>query len=360
MTTVHNKTSSQSSEVVVSDTQAQVSPQHGQKLLGWEEIHALFPDLPADPCKRFDLLADLYLDGQCTEEVFQELQQLESDCGKSELLKQKGALKKQIVTCLENMEITITSEEAEASLSHLLEHRWHELNLDELGLNELREDVLNHQTPTPESMQIEYHPTARHQRSKRRLISGLCTVAAAAILFAYGPNLIESNIGKREAQFPAVSQDVASQIAISHAPLSSQEGQKLSLSTQATQLTLSQITMKQVGDKTSSHLTYTLLSTSPSGDREIHVDLWRKKVTSQQQIGFKTQLARSSASGEVKVVLDSGRPIQVRSYQVPNSDLNIVEYLVKDQHYQWSAQLQDQDHQTLMTLVRSHFKELAQ
>ena len=212
-------------------------------------------------------------------------------------------------------------------------------------------------------MQLEYNPPSR-SRSKRRLISGLCTVAAAAILFAYGPNLIESNIGEREAQFPTVSQDVKTQShGTTHTPLAHQEGQKLTTSSQSLQITLTQMTLGQVGDHNSSHITYQLALSSSTGNKKVNVDLWRKQLNSQQQKGFKTQLTRASKLDEVTSLSESGAPVQVRHYWVPNSDLSVAEYLVKDQHYQWSRQVKDSERgqdQVLMSLVKTHLKELTQ
>jgi hypothetical protein len=268
----------------------------------------------------------------------------------------------QFVTCFEGIEPTITSEDAESSLRHLLEHRWDEFNLDDLGLDELREEILHDPSSRSGSMQLEYHPPSR-SRPKIRLISGLCTVAAAAILFAYGPNLIESNIGEREAQFPTVSQDVKIQShQTTHTPLAHQEGQKLTTSSQSPQITLTQLTPGQVGDHDSSHITYQLALSSSTGNEKVNVDLWRKQLNSQQQKGFKAQLTRASKLDEVTSLSESGTPVQVRHYWV-TPDLSIAEYLVKDQHYQWSRQVKDSERgqdQVLMSLVKTHLKELAQ
>ena len=273
-------------------------------------------------------------------------------------------LSEQLIGYLEDMEPTVTTEEAEESLRNLLTHRWDELELDGLGLDLLRQEILEDQPNRSGQMQVEYTPPIRSARSRRRLVSGILTVAAAAILFAYGPNLIESNIGEQEPQFPTVNQQANSSKYRHITPLAQREGKVLTPDSQSPRITLSKLVVGQMSDHNSSHVTYhltlsNLKDTNTHGVKEIAVDLWRKQVNSQQQTGLKTQLKRASKKGEVKVISEQGQAVHVRHYQVPDSNLVIAEYLIKDQHFQWSAPIQG-DNQVLMTLVQQHLKEVAQ
>ena len=260
----------------------------------------------------------------------------------------------QLVKSLDEIEPAATLEDAEESLRHLLEHRWDDLELAHLDLDDLRDELLTPQRSSG-SMRVEYEPVKRLQRSKRRLISGVCTVAAAAILFAYGPNLIESDVAEREAPFPLLSQEQRPSASNVHAPLASQEGKALTVSPK---LILDQIDVGQLGDQASAHMTYHLSLANLGRDTQIQVDLWRKRLNSKQQVGWRAQLKRASNLGEVHVHSDSGSPIHVRSYQLPNSELSIAEYLVGDQHYQWSGQLNDMEREALMAVVKLHLQEL--
>lgn len=320
------------------------TPQDEQ--LGWDELTALLAHLPNDPCERFRALLSPYLDELCAPEVHQELKQHELSCAACQSASHAlSTFNDHLVVSFENLEPQVSSGEAEASLHHLLAERWEELELDQLGLEDLRRETLasnDHQdqgqqrTSAKSALQIEYHP--REPRSKRRVISALFSVAAAAILFAYGPNLIEVNLGEQVSKFPQADQ-VTSHVSLqSDAPLSQYQGVVITprqVRGLTQPLEVKEVKSFSTSDSTSSHFAYRV----KAGAREVNVDLWSWRLNHEQRAKAREALMRSprlesisGSQGEIKILRKQ-----------PQSSLQLIEYFSGEQRYQLSAPLTGDD-----------------
>lgn len=186
---------------------------HGQsphtQSLSWSELSELYDDFPDDLCDRFELIAPLYDDGICDELVTNELILHLENCSRcqEELLGQR-ILSEEFLGLRAELNINqvdISEAELEQSFQIFLKQQsdvlGEETNVDNaiINVNEPAQVAVKQPIAQP-MMNIEYTPRTK-LKLRHKAIFGL--VSAAALLFAYGPALIETDI--QESKFPEVS-----------------------------------------------------------------------------------------------------------------------------------------------------------
>lgn len=331
--------------------------------LTWSEIRELITDLPDQPCERFNALLPLYLDELCALEVREELSEHQRSCQAcQESQQQLKMFNAHLIESFEALEPTVSRAEAEESLRHLLTERWDELGLEELGLDELRQEVLNHEGESqleslerPSPRLIIEGPQPRQKRSRRRVISAVFSVAAAAILFAYGPNLIETDVSEQVARFPDASQVASTFTQPERAPLQRYQGRALSdadIKGLSGSLTLEGVKRAPTPDQLSTHFIYQV---NVGGDLR-EVDLWIWKLNSEQQREASATIARNVEAHEAMTVGD--HEIKMLRTQ-PQASLQLIEYLNEGSRYQLSAPVGEGD-ALLSDMARLLLSESAQ
>ena len=273
------------------------------------------------------------------------------------------------------MQPTITVDDAEASLKDLLESRWDELGLDDLELDDLRETLVEGSEVASQGPDAERRSTIQlldhgeplvKRRMRRRVVSLMSTVAAAAFLFAYGPAFIETNVTESEPKFPVAQspghtpgqQDHTRGLGATQrapelprwTPLIQHIGAILPTSsfTPDAQLSLSSCVSASSGEvtpHTSVRLRYTLsLSTSPT--QTFEVDLSSRSLTEGQRAHLNQRRGDAGEGAQARSAMSSLKRSKTERLQ-------LIEYTHRDRHYQWSAALSTPA-ELLESLVTSH------
>lgn len=352
----------------ITQSSAPTSQAADQEQLTHSSLEDFFPELTDNLCERFSALFDFYVEGRCESAIQAELDQHRASCERcSTLYARRNEWRSSLVQGVEDMQSTITTADAEASLRNLLESRWDELGLDDLELDDLRDVVVegvkeDQEGEVKESSQCgddeerrstiqlldESEPPVK-RRIKRRVVSLACTVAAAAFLFAYGPAFIETNVTESEPAFPVAQSSESAQEAREQTPthqagelprwtpLMNHIGATVSIQglVDGEQLSLTSCVSaspETTAMHTSSQLRYTLsLSTSPA--QTIHVDLSSRNLTSAQR----TQLQQRQRGAVSDTPQADAEMTSLKRSQAGN--LQLIEYVYQGRHYQWSTSL---------------------
>lgn len=316
---------------------------HGPALatsrLDWQELELLFEDFPYELCKRFELVASFYDDGACSEKVNQELLMHLETCSQcqTELTTQREMSESflSLRSTLAGSEIEVTESEIEESFQSFLNHYGDQLGQQEQEVehNEQDNSSVTSTTHKPR-MTVEYNPSTRFA-IKHKALFGL--IGAAALLFAYGPALIETEI--QESPFPEVNQPAQTEL-MQKSQLSQASQDGLPFSTELNTTIRSKLTQESAVLLKLHHIVSVNGQSSAQYDwrfksQTIPVHLTVTSLTPAQAIQL-TQKLKSKGEG-LKILKESKQQeLLINSHQ--SEQMQHIEYVQDHRHFQWSSQ----------------------
>jgi hypothetical protein len=314
-------------------------PNQSDTCLDWQDLEEFFEDFPIELCKRFELVASLYDDGACSEAVNQELLNHLETCSEcqTELIAQREISEKflSVRDALAESKIEVTELEIQESFQSFLNSHGDELGQSgqELELVDTNTSDVISAAKKPR-MIVEYNPPTK-LAIKHKAILGL--IGAAALLFAYGPALIETEI--QESQFPKVNKQVQTEL-IQKSQFRQAAPNDLPFSAELNTKIRSTLTQESATLQKLHHVV------SIDGQSSAQYD-WRFKkqtipvhltVTSltAPQVTHLTQKLKSK--GIVLKVLKGGQQQEILINSHQSAEIQQLEYIKDRHHYQWSSQ----------------------
>ena len=299
--------------------------------LSWADLSQLFEEFPNKLCDRFELIASLYDDGLCDEVVTQEMMSHIDTClcCQQELQSQRNLSEEflGLRTALSSHDLQLSDAQLQESFQMFVKaHGDVFSDFDHnLEVKETSAPAHDRQMNKP-IMQVEFDPQPKI-KLRHKAILGL--VSAAALLFAYGPALIETEI--KESEFPEVklsktiSQDNQHALPFMH-----------DLNTQVhSSLTQEHARLQQFKVSTSTTGQYSVKYEWVYNGEKMPVQLSVTSLNQQQAQQLKRRLM------DQKEVITYSVKGQVKNKSVKVSQVGQVqqlEYLSKLQHLQWSSQ----------------------
>lgn len=307
--------------------------------LNWQDLESFFEDFPYELCERFELVASFYDDGACSEELNQELLQHLEICSQcqTELMAQREISESflSLRSTLAGSEIEVTESEIEESFQSFLNDYGDQLGQQEQEV-ELDEQAHSNITSTTHKprMTVEYNPSTG-LAIKHKALLGL--IGAAALLFAYGPALIETEI--QENQFPEVNQQSQSE-RIQKSQLSQASPNGLPFNAEVNTTIHSTITQDSAVLQKLHHIVSIAGQSSAQYDwrfksQTIPVHLTVTSLTPQQAIQLTQKL---KSQGEYLKISKENKlqKILINSHQA--EQMQHIEYIQDQRHFQWSSQ----------------------
>ena len=301
--------------------------------LTWADLTDLYEELPSDLCAKSQLVLDLYDDGVCSADVQRELQQHIKSC---QICQERLAQLREISSIFEQgreFEVTMTDDQVSASFDRFLSAYGEELNeghSDEMRPSEQRS------TPvlTVEGPPLRVSPRTRVQ-------AGLGLLFAAALLFAYGPALIEAPID--EASYPTAELSGGVSAKAMKSTLKELPLEHL-LEKDRVDKSASPIMISDIKSLTHSENADVALYTVLQGEVEHSVEMTKNKLTAQQLRSLKQRLTRSTIKRPVSLTthrsqrdFELAKPVSFQAYITSQDELHILEYINADQHMQWAV-----------------------
>jgi hypothetical protein len=332
--------------------------------LDWTELAKSFEDFPENMCDRFELVATIYDEGACVEKVEIDIQEHLQECKNcQQSLLEYRAMSKQFEQ-RRHIEIEISAAEIEQSFEKFMDLYGDELfaqqedldqveqldrksllsvEVDSSSVEDMQERVklasaLMSATTSIGSNQEPGLPgelkVGPMNKKTSRIAIAFGLLSAAALLFAYGPALIEAPI--HEDEFPQQSSQVDSeqkqvqdQSQVSWViPFAQYQGQALPATSLHTPLTLVSLNAKQTQDGPIS-----VQFEIKDQEKLSHVDLTLTQISPAQ----KTILQERLKDTKVFSVSDKQgikKSVQVRFQALGN--LQTAEYLLEENYIQWA------------------------
>ena len=328
--------------------------------LDWDQLSTNFEEFPQVMCERFELVATFYDEGSCTKQVEIEIQDHLQDCTHCQQSLLEYRSMSQTFAQRRNIDVKISDKEVEQSFSRFMDLYGEELFVQQ-NLSDESSDERSDVPITDEETNIDRKtflqvegPKGKKAKTKVGIALGL--VASAALLFAYGPALIETPI--QETEFPV---NAVTGVANNHLeqgieqvdldiPFSQNEGQFLPATQQSNKLTLVSLNAKQTQDEPLS-VQYVL----KDQQELINVDLTMIRLTQSQS---ETLKHRFKEVGQILSVSDKEghqRSLQVRFQQLDT--LQTAEYIIDQKHLQW-AYSGENSKELLQRLIEAHLMQM--
>ena len=304
-------------------------PQKSNKIkenecLTWPQLEEIFDDLPDDLCQRSQMIIDLYDEGACSLDVEQDLQAHLLGC---EQCQDQLNQYRDLSTMFEdrrNLEDTISESDIKSSFERFIAQ--YGALLDESTDEEAK---INVNESDPSTLQVE-GPQSPNRRQVRRVQAGFGLLFAAALLFAYGPALIETPI--HEPSYPSAEIDGSSEsVELSGFPLHKTLNRTLSNS----------LKLSKIRPLTRNETTEVALYTLQGVEGDFLAEMTKLKLTPGQVASFKKKLAQSShtrtltfdsAKREARRSSKSQLVISIQQL----GETQVLEYVSELYLYQWA------------------------
>ena len=296
------------------------------KTARWDDLDKIVPDLPDSRYLRYLYLKDLYEAGALSSEVQAIFDEVITDSSTGqETARQFSVISESLSSYLRE---EVDHKAAEQSFETMLSERW-----DEFGFDELSSD----QVEVGQRPQLVVEGPQRS--SRRRRVSAFIVTAAAAILFAYGPSLIERDIDQPD--FPVSVTSVSSSIELPadavdvvRKPLADRQGTQLS----------QQFKLESIEQVSSAH--HWSFNVSDRQGTLLTVELQTRKLSSLQSETLTKRL------GEVKDRRSLGSAQKVDVAFERSGQLTVAKYIHDQELYQWTSSA-PQAIQLTETLIKS-------
>ncbi len=301
------------------------------------ELTDIFSDLPDNLCERTALMMHLYEDGALAEELTFEIESHLSACPFcKERLKKNSELVSELGSSM-TLQLAISDQEVDQSLDRFMSQYRAELFGEIVSHEVEQENRISHLT-------LEIPPPQKKNRSTRvQAFGGL--LFAAALLFAYGPALIEGPV--EEATYPEIESSQGQavgdvELTLNHEsfPLAKLIGAEMTTQDQSTRAKLLGVTpVSQQG------ATNVALYSLDFKGAKYQIEMTQARLQSAQA---KRLYERLSVSGE--------RLGELSIRSIRSDKVIFLEYVIDGHHVQWAThELGSED--VLKLLAEQHYQE---
>ena len=321
------------------------SEDHSQKM-GWHELAELYDSFPTKLCDRFELIVTLYDDGVCSDEVTEEVQEHLIECSDCQKSIDEYRSISQMFADRRSIEVEISESDVRHSFENFTQQYGEELFANHVSESSNESMPLGAETTSKPAMQIEFRPKNR----KIRIGAALGIVAAAAMLFAYGPALIETSVNERQFPDQAVESIVEApsqnlDYAFGLLPFAKEQGKELTKTLNEGPLKLESIHSRAQGLGPLSAEYSLLYKGSP-----LKVELTMTQLTSAQKMAFSKRL---KTDGEVLKIQREDPKQDEHIKQTVLEKITQIEYVSNNHHIQWTSS-GDEAQAILQRLARLH------
>lgn len=321
------------------------SEDHTQKM-GWHALAELYDGFPTKMCDRFELIATLYDDGVCSDEVTEEVQEHLIECSDCQKSIDEYRSISEMFADRRSIEVEISESDIRHSFETFTQQYGEELFSNHVSDSSNESMRLSTETTSKPAMQVEFRPKKR----KLRIGAALGIVAAAAMLFAYGPALIETSVNERQFPDQAVESIVETpsqnlDYAFELLPFAKQQGHEFTKTLNEGPLKLESIHSRaqELGPLGAE---YTLLYKGIP----LKVELTMIQLTPAQKMAFSKRL---KTEGEVLKVTRQNQKYNEHIKQTMLGQITQIEYSSNNHHIQWTAS-GDEAQVILQRLARLH------
>jgi hypothetical protein len=291
-----------------------------QQRLDWSRLHEIFDDLPESLCAQTEIIMDLFDEGACDETVERDISHHLSGCLTCQARLQELRELAQQFEERRSLTVEISEEEIGASFERFLSQYSEEL------YEPSTEDFDHVQRDEGFSLTVEGPTTG-----SKKVQAAIGLLFSAALLFAYGPALIEAPIN--EMSYPSVDLQGGStplstlNESTSSLPLS----QKLALGI----LRLGDSSFKLSQIKPLSHSVTTDVALYGVQHEELvqFVEMTKQKLSPTQIKTFRARLKASQGVTKLKARRAQFDAVSLQK----QGDLLVLEYVTDEHHVQWAV-----------------------
>lgn len=295
--------------------------------LTWQSLDELYEGLPDTFCAKSDMIMDLYDEGFCVELVEREVHAHMERCDSCQSRLSSLRETSLFFEHRRSNELSISDDDVNASFARFMS-QYPEVILS----SDIKEEKEDAPLVRP-TFEVE-GPHELSARAKKRIRGGIGLIFAAAMLFAYGPALIEAPI--EEETYPSV--DAQGGVMATHTetdslskfPLSDLlKGQKLTTST-------AELKMTEIKPLTVDETTIIGLYTIEIENDKLNIEMTQLKLTPSQVASFKSRLGDSKNTEILKVTTERGQIVNYKANLQAQGDVQILEYVTDENHVQWA------------------------
>lgn len=313
---------------------------HSTAKLHWNDLQQLYSPFPTELCHRFELASSLYDDGLCDQEVettfynhIQNCEACQKELNEQRLISESFAQLNESLIDEYAKNLGISDAEALKSFNSFMDQFGEELS------PVLEQGQLIDSADSNPIMKVEYSPKKSSFKKINTKVA-FAMIAAAALLFAYGPALIETEI--KESIFPEKHVSESDTLVQNKAQQVQTQQQALWSVSQLLKSPLNHLEAKIMKAKVLPHSNEQMSQEQfqvSFQNQIVDVILLKTKLNPEQEQEIKENMNKNTTTLAFQSVVSSNPQKQQIRIKLSEIDgFQRLEYIQDQMHIQWTAQ----------------------